>query len=53
MDLKERRETNLENFARKTVKNEKYEHWFPKNPLERITRNTPIYKEEKAIGNRL
>ena len=51
--LKERREISFEKFARTTVKNPKYAHWFPKNPAIRSGRNTKIYKEEIANGNRL
>ena len=34
-------------------KKTKYSHWLPLNPAERRTRNTSVYKVEKAIGNRL
>ena len=51
--LKDRRERQFAKFAKKASENDKYKHWFPKNPTERITRKTLVYKEEKATGNRL
>ena len=51
--LERRREINFEKFTRKTSKNQKYHHWFPKNPSERTKRNTALYKEETSVGNRL
>ena len=51
--LKERREAAFEKFARKAVKNPKYNHWFPLKENLRQTRHSNLYKEEKAVGNRL
>ena len=51
--LKDRRIESFKKFAHKTVTNAKYSHWLPKNPSERLNRNTALYKEETAIGNRL
>ena len=51
--LKERRAKAFERFAFKTAKNEKYSHWFPLKDNIRQTRSTAVYKEEKAVGNRL
>ena len=51
--LEERRLINFTKFTNKTLKNEKYSHWFPKNPSKRVNRNTKIYLEEKSAGNRL
>ena len=49
--LKDRRIESFKKFTHKTIKNAKYSHWIPTNPSERQTRNTAIYKEEKAKGN--
>ena len=51
--LAKRREIAFKKFTSKTVKNQKYEHWFPMRPIARITRSTSIYLEETAVGNRL
>ena len=49
--LKDRRIKAFQKFAKNTLENLKYRHWFPLKNQTRDTRS--VAKEEKAIGNRL
>ena len=53
MSLKDRRIRAFEKFTSNTVKNPKYQHWFPPRVIARHTRSNTQYKEETAVGNRL
>ena len=51
--LEQRRVIAFQKFTNKTVKNTKYANWFPKREIIKETRNTSIYLEELAVGDRL
>ena len=52
--LETRREKNMKRFAEKTLKNPRYaDKWFPKRDLVHTNRDSNIYTEEFAAGNRL
>ena len=51
--LKDRRVSSFQKFTSKTIKNPKYNHWFPERIVTRFTRSSAKYLEEKAVGNRL
>ena len=51
--LEDRRTKAFQKFARNTLENPKYSHWFPAKNQTRDTRSVAKFKEEKAIGNRL
>ena len=51
--LEERRILQFQKFAANSLKNQKYQHWFPPNTNTRVGRHTHKYLEEKSTGNRL
>ena len=51
--LDSRRERLTINFAKKTVKNERFADWFEENEPERTLRRTKKYKESYARTDRL
>ena len=51
--LQARRDARCLKFARKLLTNDRFAHWFPLHPVERVTRNPLIYKELQARTKRL
>ena len=51
--LQERRDDRCEKFARKCLNDDTFRHWFPLNPVERVTRNPLVYQESRARTKRL
>ena len=51
--LQARRDARSLKFARKSLTNERFTHWFPLHPVERVTRNPLIYQELHARTKRL
>ena len=51
--LEDRRIVQFRRFANNSLKNKKYQHWFPLNKNIRTGRHTNKYLEETAVGNRL
>ena len=51
--LEDRRTLQFNRFAENTLKNQKYNHWFPPNNNLRYGRHTHRYLEETSSGNRL
>ena len=51
--LQARRDARTLKFARKSLANPRFGHWFPLNPVERVTRNPLIYQETHARTKRL
>ena len=51
--LQLRRDNRDINFARKCLASDRYRHWFPLNPVQRVTRQPLPYKETRCRTNRL